>query len=81
MKVDTTGNVYCGDAGGIYILDRQGKKLGRIIHGQPATTNIGFGDDDLNTLFLTSRSHLGSVNIKIAGIPASPRKTPEGEEA
>jgi gluconolactonase len=74
MKVDTAGNVYCGGAGGIYILDPQGKKLGRIVHGQPATTNIGFGGDDLKTLFFTSRSHLGSVNIKIAGIPAPPPK-------
>lgn len=74
MKVDTAGNVYCGGAGGIYILDPNGKKLGRIVHGQPATTNIGFGGDDLKTLFFTSRSHLGSVNIKIAGIPAPPPK-------
>jgi gluconolactonase len=74
MKVDTAGNVYCGGAGGIYILDPNGKKLGRIVHGQPATTNIGFGGDDLKTLFFTSRNHLGSVNIKIAGIPAPPPK-------
>jgi len=74
MKVDAAGNVYCGGAGGIYILDPKGKKLGRIVHGQPATTNIGFGGDDLKTLFFTSRSHLGSVNIKIAGIPAPPPK-------
>ena len=33
MKVDAAGNVYCGGAGGIYILDPQGKKLGRIVHG------------------------------------------------
>src|SRR5262249_56508586 len=42
MKVDQQGNVYCGGAGGIWILDPQGKKLGRIVHGQPATTNIAF---------------------------------------
>jgi gluconolactonase len=69
MKVDTAGNVYCGGAGGLYILDPKGKKLGRIVHGQPATTNIGFGGADWKTLFFTSRSHLGSVNLKIAGIP------------
>jgi sugar lactone lactonase YvrE len=51
-----------------------GRKLGRIIHGQPATTNIACGGDDLKTLFFTSRNHLGSVNIKIAGIPAPPAK-------
>jgi sugar lactone lactonase YvrE len=46
MKVDTAGNVYCGGAGGIYILDPKG----------------------------TSRSHLGLVNLKIAGIPVPPPK-------
>jgi gluconolactonase len=69
MKVDTAGNVYCGGSGGLYILDPKGQKLGRVVHGQPATTNLGFGGDDWKTLFFTSRVHLGSVNLKIAGIP------------
>jgi hypothetical protein len=30
MKVDTEGNVYCGGAGGIWIMHPKGKKLGRI---------------------------------------------------
>jgi gluconolactonase len=69
MKVDTAGNVYCGGAGGIYILDPKGKKLGRIVHGQNATTNIGFGGDDWKTLYFTTRNTLGAVNLKIAGLP------------
>jgi gluconolactonase len=69
MKVDSAGNVYCGGAGGLYILDPKGKKLGRIVHGQPATTNIGFGGDDWKTLFFTTRVSLGSVGVKIPGIP------------
>jgi len=69
MKVDTEGNVYCGGAGGIWIMDPAGKKLGRIIHGAPATTNLAFGGDDWKTLYLTSRNHLGSVNVKIPGLP------------
>jgi gluconolactonase len=69
MKVDVAGNVYCGGAGGIYILDPQGKKLGRIVHGQPATTNIAFGGDDWKTLYFTNRTQLGMVKVKIAGIP------------
>jgi gluconolactonase len=69
MKVDVAGNVYCGGSGGIYILDPKGKKLGRIVHGYPATTNIGFGGDDWKTLFFTSRSALGAVNLKVAGLP------------
>ncbi len=69
MKVDTAGNVYCGGSGGLYILDPSGKKLGRIVHGQPATTNIAFGGDDWKTLYFTTRVSLNSVNVKIAGVP------------
>jgi gluconolactonase len=74
LKVDVAGNVYCGGSGGIYILDPQGKKLGRIVHGHPATTNIAFGGDDWKTLYFTSRSTLFSVKLKIAGIPVPVEK-------
>jgi gluconolactonase len=69
MKVDNAGNVYSGGAGGIWILDPAGKKLGRIVHGQPSTSNIAFGGDDWKTLYFTNRNQLGSVNVKIAGVP------------
>ena len=69
MKVDLAGNVYCGGSGGLYILNAQGKKLGRIVHGHPATTNIAFGGDDWKTLYFTSRSSLFSVSLKVAGVP------------
>jgi gluconolactonase len=69
MKVDIAGNVYCGGSGGIYILDPKGKKLGRIVHGYPETTNIAFRGDDCETLYFTTRNALGSVNLKIAGRP------------
>jgi gluconolactonase len=69
MKVDTAGNVYCGGSGGITILDPSGKKLGRIVHGYAATTNIAFGGDDWKTLYFTSRNQLASVKLKVAGIP------------
>jgi len=69
MKVDVEGNVYCGGAGGIWIMDLGGKKLGRIVHGAPATTNLCFGGDDWKTLYITSRNHLGAVQLKIPGIP------------
>jgi gluconolactonase len=69
MKVDVEGNVYCGGAGGLWIMDSKGKKLGRIVHGAPATTNLAFGGADWKTLYFTSRNHLGAVNVKIPGIP------------
>jgi gluconolactonase len=70
MKVDVAGNVYCGGPGGIYVMDPQGKKLGRIVHGNPQTTNMAFGGDDWKTLYFTSRTALGSVRVKIPGVPA-----------
>jgi gluconolactonase len=74
MKVDIAGNVYCGGAGGIYILDPKGKKLGRIVHGYAETTNIAFGGDDWKTLYFTNRNTLGAVNLKISGLPVPTRK-------
>jgi gluconolactonase len=74
MKVDSKGNVYCGGAGGLWIMDPAGKKLGCIIHGASATTNLAFGGTDWKTLYFTSRNHLGAVNVKIPGIPVPTAK-------
>ena len=74
IKVDVLGNVYTGGSGGIYVVDAKGKKLGRIVHGQPQTTNIAFGGDDWKTLYFTTHSTLGSVKLKVAGLPV-PSKT------
>jgi len=69
FKVDIQGNLYCGGAGGLYIIDPAGKKLGRIVHGHPATTNVAFGGNDWKTLYFTTRSALFAVDVKIAGLP------------
>jgi sugar lactone lactonase YvrE len=44
---------------GIWITDPHGKKLGRIVHGGSATTNLAFGGDDWKTLYFTDRTNLG----------------------
>ncbi len=69
MKVDSAGNVYCGGAGGLYILDPRGRKLGRIVHGFGNTANVAFGGDDWKTVYFTTRTSLGSFKAKIAGVP------------
>jgi len=74
MKIDTAGNVYTGGAGGLYIMDPKGKKLGRIVHGLPATTNVAFGGPDWKTLYFTTRGTLNMVNVKIAGMPVPAAK-------
>jgi|TARA_Y100000031_G_scaffold99654_1_gene109281 gluconolactonase len=74
MKVDMEGNMYCGGSGGIWIMDPSGKHLGTIVHGEPATTNLGWGGDDWKTLFFTTRTSLGRVQLNIPGIPVPAAK-------
>jgi gluconolactonase len=74
IKVDAEGNVYSGGSGGLYIIDSKGKKLGRIVHGQAATTNVAFGGDDWKTVYFTTASTLFSVNVKIPGVPVPAKK-------
>ncbi len=69
MKVDVEGNVYCGGSGGVWVIDPSGKHLGTIDHGQPATTNLAWGDDDWKTMYMTSRTTLMRTRLNIAGIP------------
>jgi gluconolactonase len=74
MKVDSAGNIYCGGSGGLYIIDPNGKKLGRIVHGHPDTTNLAFGGDDWKTLFITTHRDVSVVKLKTAGVPVPPPK-------
>lgn len=69
MKVDVEGNVYCGGAGGVWVIDPSGKHLGTIVHGQAMTTNLAWGDDDWKTLYLTSFYTLMKIRLNIPGIP------------
>jgi gluconolactonase len=52
----------------VWVLDPSGKHLGTIVHGAPATTNVGFGGDDWKTLFITTRTSVSSIQLKIAGV-------------
>src|SRR5262249_16690888 len=61
--------VYCGGAGGPYILNAQGKKLGRIVHGHPPTPHIPVGGADRKTPHFTNPRSPFSGNLKGAGGP------------
>jgi gluconolactonase len=74
MKVDVEGNVYCGGAGGIWVMDSSGNHLGTIVHGAPGTTNMAWGGPKWQTLFFTTRNTLGSVDLNIPGVPVPPKK-------
>ena len=66
MCIDVEGNLYTTTGGGIAVYDKGGKKIGLIpVAEQPA--NVCFGGDDYKTLFITARTSLYSVPVKIAG--------------
>lgn len=71
MTVDVEGNLYTTD-GDVHIFDPDGKPLGRIdIPEGPA--NVCFGGDEFQTLFITARTSLYGVKMKVAGakVPAT----------
>ncbi len=66
MKVDVKGNAYVTGPGGVWVFDKQGKRLGVIITPEiPA--NCGFGDADSKTLYMTARTGLYRIRLQVAG--------------
>jgi gluconolactonase len=66
MKVDNAGNVYVSGPGGIWILSPDGKHLGTI-SGPELPANMAWGDEDGRTLYLTARTGLYRIRLKIPG--------------
>ena len=67
MKVDQKGNVYCTGPGGFWIMSPSGQHLGTVLTTElPA--NLAFGDSDNKTLYLTARTGLYRIRLKIPGI-------------
>jgi len=66
MKVDQKGNVYCTGPGGFWIMSPEGKHLGTV-RTPELPANLAFGDDDGKTLYLTARTGLYRIRLKIAG--------------
>ena len=67
MKVDSEGNVYVTGAGGIWVLNPEGKRLG-IIRTPELPANLCWGDRDWKTLYITARTSLYRIRLNIAGI-------------
>jgi len=68
LKVDVKGNVYVTGRGGIWVMNPEGTLLG-IIPFPELPANLGWGDEDWKTLYVTARSSLYRVRLNIPGIP------------
>jgi gluconolactonase len=67
MKVDERGNLYSTGAGGIWVMSPEGRHLGTLVFPeQPA--NLAFGDADGRTLYVTARSSVYRIRLKVPGV-------------
>ena len=67
MKVDTEGRIFCTGPGGTWIFDKDGRHLGTL-QTPEVPANCAFGASDNRTLFLTARTSLYSVRVKVPGV-------------
>ena len=66
LRVDEKGNIYTTTGDGVVVWSPEGKRLATIKFPEhPA--NCAFGGDDFKTLFVTARTGLYSVKLKVAG--------------
>jgi gluconolactonase len=68
MKVDVDGRVYCTGPGGTWVFAPDGARLG-IIRTPEVPANLAFGGADLRTLFLTARTSVYTLRVKVPGQP------------
>jgi gluconolactonase len=73
MKVDRKGNLYVTGPGGVWVFDKTGKHLGTIVMSElPA--NCGWGDKDFRTLYLTARTGLYKIRLRVPGFITYPTR-------
>jgi gluconolactonase len=70
MKVDQEGHLYVTGATGVWVFEPDGTLLGVIVTPErPA--NCAWGDADRQTLYITARTSLYRIRVKIPGLPVS----------
>ncbi len=66
MKVDKEGNLFVSAPGGVWILNAEGKLLGKMVTPErPA--NMAWGDDDGKALYFTAHSSLYKIRLNTGG--------------
>jgi gluconolactonase len=71
MTIDEEGNLYL-TGNGVTIFDRAGKQIDHIDVNEKWTANVSFGGKDHKTLFITARTSLYSIEMRVKG--ANPAK-------
>ncbi len=67
MKLDAGGRVYCTGPGGCYVYEPDGRQLGLLVLPE-VPANCAWGDDDRQSLYLTARTSVYRVRLKVKGL-------------
>jgi gluconolactonase len=68
MKIDVEGHLFVAGATGIWVFEPDGIFLGVIVTPErPA--NCAWGDEDRKSLYITARTSLYRIRVKIPGMP------------
>jgi len=74
MKMDSQGRLWCTGPGGIWVIDPEsGEHIGTVAIPDRIVTNFTFGGPDMNTLFFTTYTELGRLQVRTTGPPV-PRR-------
>jgi len=77
MTIDTEGNVYLTEDG-VLAFDPAGKLIERIaVPNRP--TNVCLAGSDRRTLFITARSSVYSIRMRVQGVAPWPEATPRAD--
>jgi len=70
MKIDAEGHLYVTGATGVWVFEPDGTCLGVIVTPErPA--NCAWGDADRKSLYITARTSLYRVRVKVPGLPVA----------
>lgn len=72
MKVDETGRLWTTGAGGIWVVDPDGTRLG-VLQLPENPANLCFGGPDFTTLYLTARTSVYQIETRVRGIAPGSR--------
>ncbi len=67
IRVDKEGNLYGSGPGGVWIISPEGKHIGTIVVPENVA-NLGWGDADGKTLYITASTSVYRIKLSIKGV-------------
>jgi gluconolactonase len=69
IKVDRAGNLFVSGPGGVWVISAAGRHLGTL-RAPELPANMAWGDADGRTLYMTGRSGVYRIRLKVSGAPS-----------